>query len=80
MDRTQHPSNNGVLGAPIGWDQNELPCGARPITRVEHEGQPAMVSFWRPTAEELARLNAGGLVALCVYGAAHPPVSVGVEP
>jgi len=80
MDRTQHPSNNLVLGAPIGWDQGELPCSALPVTRVAYEGQPAMLSFWRPNAAELEQLNAGGLVALCVFGTSHPPVSVGVEP
>lgn len=80
MDRTQHPSNNGVLGAPLGWDQQEMSCSALPITRVTIEGTPAMVSFWRPTAAELTQLNAGGTVALCVFGGIHPPVSVGVEP
>lgn len=38
-----------------------------------------MVSFWRPTAEELEQLNAGGLVTLYVFGTMHPPVSIGVE-
>ena len=80
MDRTQHPSNNHVLGAPVGWDQKEMPCGALPITRTKVDGQDVMVSFWRPTAFELERLNQGGTVALWVYGVAHPPVAVGVEP
>lgn len=80
MDRTQHPSNNSVLGAPIGWDQDQLPCGALPITRLQVDGQPCMVSFWRPTADELAALQAGALVSLWVYGSGHPPVSVGVTP
>ena len=80
MDRTQHPSNNFVLGAPVGWNQKELPCSALPVTRLVVDGKPAMVSFWRPTPEELAALNRGGTVALWVYGEAHPPVAVGVEP
>jgi hypothetical protein len=80
MDRTQHPSNNQVLGAPVGWDQAELPCGALPITRTQVDGQPAMVSFWRPSADELALLSRGGLVALWVFGTGHPPVAVAVEP
>lgn len=80
MDRTQHPSNNRVLGAPKNWDQNELPCGALPITDTEIEGLPVMVSFWRPTAEELALINKGATISLWVYGAVHPPVSVGVTP
>lgn len=80
MNRTQHPSNNAVLGAPAGWDQKEIPCGALPITRTECQGVPAVVSFWRPTSEELAALNAGGSVALWVMGHTMPPVSLGVEP
>lgn len=80
MDKTQHVSNNAVLGAPVGWNQSELPCGALAITRTEFEGKPAMVSFWRPTAEELALLNQGALVSLWVFGASHPPVAVAVTP
>ena len=44
MNKTQRPSNNAVLGASKGWDQNELPCGALPITRTECNGIPAVVS------------------------------------
>lgn len=80
MQRTQHPSNNAVLGAPPGWDQQQLPCDALPITRISIDGQAGMVSFWRPTPEELAQLAAGGLVSLCVLGGAHPPVSLWVTP
>lgn len=80
MNRTQHPSNNDVLGAPKGWDQSEIPCDALPITRTEVEGSPVIVSFWRPTGEDLAALQAGGTVALWVFGRGMPPVSLGVEP
>lgn len=40
MNKIQHLSNNGVLGAPAGWDQGELPCNALPITRT-HVGDLA---------------------------------------
>ena len=36
-------------------------------------------STWKPDAEELALLNAGGVVELCCVGI-QPPVSVGVVP
>ena len=78
MQRVQHPSNNDVLGAPAFWDQKRLPCDALPITRTELDGMPAMISFWRPTDDELAMLNQGGLVALHVLGAGHPPVALAV--
>jgi len=79
MDRTQHPTNNAVLGAPQGWDQKDVPCGALAITRTEMGGMPAVVSFWKPTADELAALNAGQSVALWVCGSTMPPVALSVE-
>lgn len=80
MNKIQHPSNNAVLGAPKDWDQGQLPCSALPITRTEVDGMAAVVSYWRPDAEELAMLNAGGSVALHVLGATMPPVMLMVDP
>jgi hypothetical protein len=79
VDRYQHPSNNAVLGAPKGWDQAELPCGALPITRVVDGGVNHVVSFWRPTADELKALASGALVELWVVGHTMPPVALAVE-
>lgn len=79
MNRTQHPSNNAVLGAPAGWSQDALPCGALPITRTEVNGNPCVISFWRPTAEELVMLNDGALVSVWVIGATVPPMSIEVD-
>lgn len=79
MNKVQHPSNNGVLGAPAGWNQAGFPCGALPITRTECEGQPAIVSYWEPNAEELAALNAGSPIALWVIGQTMPPVALSVD-
>jgi len=76
----QHPSNNKVLGAPAGWDQKDLPCGALPVTVTDENGTPAMVSFWKPDADELAALNAGHSVHLWVLGSVHPVVSMEVGP
>ena len=80
MRPTQHASNNRVLGAPVGWDQGELPCGALAITDAMQGGVPCVVSFWRPDAAELAALNAGGLIYLSVVGRTMPPMGLGVEP
>ncbi|EIF30949.1 hypothetical protein BCh11DRAFT_06461 [Burkholderia sp. Ch1-1] len=79
MDRTQHPSNNAVLGAPAGWDQSGLPCGALPITRVLAGGVHHVMSFWRPTPDELKALAAGAPVELWVVGQTMPPVALAVE-
>ena len=79
MNKIQHPSDNGVLGAPAGWDEGELPCNALPATRTHVGDLPAMLSYWRPSVEELAVLDAGGAIALWVLGATMPPVSLSVE-
>lgn len=75
---TQHPSNNGVLGAPTSWDQSATPCSALAITRTEVDGHQVIASFWRPDSVELAMLQAGKPVVLFVYGSTHPVVSMGV--
>lgn len=78
MNRAQHPSNNSVLGAPHGMSIEQ--CNALPITRVQHaDGTPAVVSFWRPTPEQLRLLAEGRLVRLCALGMTHAPVMLGVD-
>lgn len=61
-----------VLGPPrasVGVRVNCLP--------VVGDGR-AVASFWKPSAEELAMLNAGGLVWLQVLGGTMPPVMLDV--
>lgn len=79
MNRHQHPSNNSVLGAPPGVPFDE--CHALPITRVvfEETGSPGVVSYWLPTPDELALLNAGAAMRLTVWGRTHPPLALGVD-
>ncbi len=79
MNRHQHPSNNGVLGAPPGVPAEE--CGALPITRVMFMPgeQPAVASYWMPTPAELELLNAGKAVRLSILGHTHAPLYVGVD-
>lgn len=80
MNKLQHRSNNGVLGAPAGWDQAELPCAALPITRTHMDGVPCIVSYWTPTAAEIAQIVAGAPIALWIVGQTMPPVTLQVEP
>jgi hypothetical protein len=80
MNKHQHPSNNDVLGAPVGWNQGDLTCAALPITRAKFGDMEAVVSYWRPSAEELAVLNAGGSVELAILGRTIPPVMLSVDP
>lgn len=62
------------LGAPKGWDPKleGVECGALP---AHYDGQK-FTSQWRPTPEELERLNQGAPVFLQAYGEGHPPVNV----
>jgi hypothetical protein len=59
MNKIQHPSNNDVLGAPANWNQGALSCAALAITRAKFGGMEAVVCYWRPSAGELAVINAG---------------------
>lgn len=79
MRPIQHPSNNGVLGAPAGMPIEE--CRGLFITRVMHvDTQRAGVfSYWKPDADELALLAAGHAVRLSVLGITHAPVAIGVD-
>lgn len=78
MNHIQHRSNNDVLGAPPGVTIDE--CRALPITRVKYPPNdiPAVVSFWKPTREELEAINRGEPIYLSIIGNTHAPVLLGV--
>jgi hypothetical protein len=78
MIRSQHPTNNAVLGAPEGMTKDE--CQALPITLgVYEDGTKSLKSYWKPTPLELEILNKDGYVTLEVLGFQHPPVRIGAE-
>lgn len=78
MHPTQHPSNNDVLAAPESMSHDE--CRSLAITRVQYAGAGlGVVSYWQPTAAQIALLNAGRPVWLSVMGMTHPPVMLGVD-
>ena len=80
MQRTQHPSNNDVLGAPSGWDHERLACATLPITRTVRDGQAVVQSYWRPNDAEREAIQAGALIQLTVIGVSHPPLALEVVP
>jgi hypothetical protein len=61
---------------PIQHSTNTHMQGSLPITKTEAEGKSAIISFWKPTQEELMSLNMGGLISLLVIGDAMPTVAV----
>ena len=84
MNPIKHPSNNARLTPPPGITEEQ--CVTLHITRVSHQHptQPdklmaGVISYWQPSPEELAALNAGNPLFLSFWGATHPPVAVGVE-
>ena len=81
MRFVQHPSNNRVLSAPAGHNQQAMDVGALPVTFGEDaEGHRCIVSFWKPVKDELSKLLQGKPIMLFVYSPQHPVVAMGVEP
>ncbi len=67
-----------LLGPPEGSRRGA--CGALPVLKAADDAfGTRFVSYWRPSPEDLAVLNAGGHVELQVCGAGHPPVWVDVS-
>ena len=75
MNPIKHPSNTRTLDAPQGWDE-DLKVDPLGITDQIVEGVPCVWSFWRPDAQELAALTAGGSVVLSIVGRTMPPAAV----
>lgn len=82
MNPIQHRTSNDVLRPPAGASREE--CKPLYITRIHYDmpdggSAPGVISYWQPTAEQLALMNAGAPVFLSFMGATHAPVAVGVE-
>lgn len=72
----QHRSNNMILKSPDGM----VNCDTVPATLVfDSPTETRVLTFWRPTQEELDALNKGHSVCMHVFGRAHPPVALTVE-
>lgn len=81
MNPTPHPTNNHAMSAPRGWDHEAEPCATLSLTVIPHPTAGIeLVSYWKPTVDELIELNSGGLVTLHVLGQGHPVVALGVAP
>ena len=53
-------------------------CGDLPTLAHEEDGHLCVTSCWKPSAEDLVALNAGGCVCLNVVGG-QPPVAMWVQ-
>lgn len=75
MNIFQHRACNDVLAPPRG----DGDCRPLPILRMQDtDGSPVVISFWKPTPEELQLLQAGAVVGLHIWGSTHAPLYVGV--
>lgn len=64
-----------MFGAPKAWlAERHGECGMLPVRR---DGD-TYASAWRPSADDLAVLQAGGAIVLTVYGL-QPPVALAVQ-
>ncbi len=76
MEFFKHPLCNHAFTAPPGTEDD---CDTLPVVVwADPTFGPASTSFWRPSAEDLAMLNAGGSIGLSIFATGHPVVSMGV--
>lgn len=77
MNIINHPDCNTDKGRPSA-EMTDVSIATLPVQEgVSAEGYNVMVSYWQPSAEELAELNAKGFVTLWVFGKVHPVVAMG---
>ena len=62
---------------PIQHHTNNAASGSLPLTKEQHGGQTVLLSFWKPTPEELQALLTGAVVVMMVQGESMPTVSLG---
>ena len=77
MNHVKHPQTNFVFTAPPGMQD----CDDLNVVRATVQNEPdtkLIMSYWKPTAEELAELNFGGHVRLTIVGQGMPPVALSV--
>ena len=70
MDNQRHPSSNRRVRPPNHWDDRGGVLRLEPIdaTAGKVSGVEVFVTFWKPTADELACLVRGGMVQLTCLG------------
>jgi hypothetical protein len=79
MNHSDHPDCNLTIGPPENAVERGLKCDSlRAQAGVMEPGFPFIQSYWKPTPEELALLNANGYVTLFVFSNQMPPVYIGV--
>lgn len=68
------PRTRDCLELPGGNEDNYLW-----MERASMEGAPVMLTYWEPTAEEIARIVGGEKIVLIMWGTVHTPVAMSTE-
>lgn len=75
IKRIEHATRE--LGKPQDWNEkNDPPCGVLPIRDIVTQDGPFMVSAWEFTPLEIAALQRGETLKLCIRGTGHPVVAL----
>ena len=79
MDNIAFTDETRNIGKPVDWvEELDGPCISISVHDFvdDHTGLPFMMTAWRPDAGELARLNSGEGLYLCISGKAHPVIKL----
>lgn len=82
MKPIRHPTSNGRMqGNPEEWDRHGTVTKQNEffISRGSLGGMDSYISFWKPSADELAMLLAGGSVQIVCFKL-QPGIAVNVAP
>lgn len=64
-----------LMKPPEGHNPDDYECGSLPVQIIRYSGCVSYRSYWKPNAEDLKILNAGGYIGVdCING--QPPINV----
>lgn len=78
MNAQRFPESNTVMRRPDGWTEDEC-CDVHAYRGEAADKHPVIITAWKPTPEELVRLNLGEPIYLCVWGQGMPPVALTLD-
>lgn len=69
---------NKTYTKPKGWEDEQ--CGDLHVCQTQYaDGTPLIVSYWKPSYEDLQALNNGGGIYLMITTNVQPPVCLQTE-
>lgn len=78
MQPSSFPEQNKIYTKPEGWTDEE--CGDLSVWQGNYNnGTPVIISYWKPTPDDMATLNSGGGIYLQVCTSVQPPVLLTTE-